>query len=587
MAKGAKKAGTGKSRAAPNYILAYYQQIVNGSVTVGRWIRLIYEYLVSGLEEKRFSFDQRKANAAVDWIESHCFHTKGPLAPSALRLELWQKAMVSAVFGILDGDGNRQFREVLLVVSRKNGKSLLASALADYMWQVDGGFGSEVYCIAPKLDQADIVYNGIWQMVLLDPEYREAKEIYDTARDEHNRKTGDGTMIPKRRQSDLAITGTNSTVKKIAFSAKRSDGFNPSLCICDEIAAWEGDKGLKQYEVMASAMGARPEGLLISCTTSGYVNDSIYDELMKRSTRFLMGDSKETTLLPLIYMIDDAESWNDINELRKANPNLGVSVSAKFMLEEIAKAEGSLSKKAEFLTKYCCVKQNSSTAWLSAQDVEKMCGDPLSLEDFRNSYAVGGIDLSQTRDLTACCVVIERGGELYVFARFFLPRERIDEATQRDGVPYSAYIRRGILQPSGDNFVDYKDCEAWFRQLVEEYQIFPLQTGYDRYSAQYLVQSMTAYGFRMDDVFQGENLWPVLQEMEGLIADGKVHIGDNDLLKMHLLNSAVKMSAERGRGKLVKVNPSLHIDGCAALADAFTVRQKWAAEIGEQLKNEG
>ena len=187
--------------------------------------------------------------------------------------------------------------------------------------------------------------------------------------------------------------------------------------------------------------------------------------------------------------------------------------------------------------------------------------------------------------LTACCVVIERGGELYVFARFFLPRERIDEATQRDGVPYGIFVQRGILVPSGDNFVDYHDCEAWFRELVSEYQIYPLWVGYDRYSAQYLVQSMTS-SFHLDDVYQGDNLWPVLQEMEGLMEDGRVHIGDNDLLASHLLNAAIKMSAERGRGRLVKVNPSLHIDGVAALADAFTVRQKYAAEIGAQLKNE-
>jgi phage terminase large subunit-like protein len=97
---------------------------------------------------------------------------------------------------------------------------------------------------------------------------------------------------------------------------------------------------------------------------------------------------------------------------------------------------------------------------------------------------------------------------------------------------------------------------------------------------------MKAYGFQMDDVFQGENLYPVIQETQGLLEDGKIHIGDNDLLKAHLLNSAIKMSTERGRGKLVKLSPSLHIDGTAALLDAMTVRQKWFAEIGEQLKNE-
>ena len=573
-------------KAKNNFIYTYYQQIKSGDICVGRWVLLIYEYLVNGIEAKHFTFDQKKADAAIEWIETHCFHTEGRLAPGPLKLELWQKAFLSAVFGIIGKDGERQFREVLLVVARKNGKSLLASAIAEYIWRCDGGFGARVFCLAPKLEQADIIYNNVWMMTQLDPEWQELKETQEI-RNQHNKKINDDSMLARHRMTDLFIPGTNSTVKKIAFSAKKSDGFNPSLCICDEIAAWEGDKGLKQYEVMKSGMGARPDGLLLSCTTSGYINDSIYDELMKRSTRFLLGDSKETKLLPMIYMIDDPERWDDINELRKSNPNLGVSVSVDFMLEEIAIAEGSLSKKAEFLTKYCNLKQNSSTAWLSSEDVERMTGPALALEDFRNSYAVGGIDLSQTRDLTACCVIIERDGQLYVFARFFLPRERIDEATQRDGVPYNIYIQRGLLQPSGDNFVDYADCEAWFKALVEEYQIFPLQTGYDRYSAQYLVQNMQAYGFKMDDVFQGENLWPVLQEMEGLIADGKVHIGDNDLLKMHLLNSAIKMSNERGRGKLVKVNPSLHIDGCAALADAFTVRQKWAAEIGEQLKNMG
>ena len=567
-----------------NCIYAYYQGIKNGSITVGRWVRLLYEYLISGLEEKRFFFDQKKANAAIDWAEKHWFHTEGHLAPGNITLELWQKAMLSAIFGIVDSDGYRQFREVLLVVARKNGKSLLASGIGNYVFRVDGGYGAKVFCLAPKLEQADIVYNNIWQMIQLDPDWQELKKL-SLEKDTQHRKVHDDSMLARHRQTDLSIAGTNCTVKKIAFAAKKSDGFNPSLCICDEIAAWEGDKGLKQYEVMKSGMGARLEGLLLSCTTSGYINDSIYDELVKRSTRFLMGDSKESKLLPILYMIDDVDKWDDINELRKSNPNLGVSVPVDFMLEEIAIAEGSLSKKAEFMTKYCCVKQSSSLAWLPAQTVEAACGEELKLEDFRNSYCVAGIDLSQTRDLTACTAVIEKNGELYVFAKFFLPSERIDEATQRDGVPYNIYIQRGLLKASGDNFVDYHDCFEWFRSLVEEYQIYPLVTGYDRYSAQYLIQDMSAYGFVMDDVFQGENLYPVIQEAEGLLEDRKIHIGDNDLMKIHLLNSAIKMSTERGRGRLVKINPSYHIDGCAALLDALTVRQKHYSEYGEQLKN--
>ena len=152
-------------------------------------------------------------------------------------------------------------------------------------------------------------------------------------------------------------------------------------------------------------------------------------------------------------------------------------------------------------------------------------------------------------------------------------------------MPYQIYIQRGWLTPSGENFVDYQDCFNWFRRLVEEFQILPLQIGYDRFSAQYLVKDMEAYGFHMDDVYQGENLYGVIQETQGLLEDGRLHIGDNDLMKIHLLNSAIKMSTERGRGKLIKLSPSMHIDGTAALLDAMTVRQKYYAEIGEQLKN--
>jgi phage terminase large subunit-like protein len=561
-----------------NYILEYYQQIKDGSVLVGKWVKLLYECVVHGIEDGTYLYDAKKADKAVKWIEKYCHHTEGEKAPDHLRLELWQKALLACMFGLCDPkNGKRQFREVFLVVGRKNGKSLFASAIANYIFFEDGGFGARVYCVAPKLDQADIIYNDIWTMITLEPDLLQDKDVPRDVPQENK---------ARHRMTDLYIESSNSTVKKIAFSAKKSDGFNPSLCICDEVASWQGDAGLKQYEVMKSGMGARPEGIMLACTTSGYQNDSIFDELLKRSTRFLLGESKETRLLPFLYMIDDIDKWNDINELRKANPNLGVSIPVDYLLEEIAIAEGSLSKKVEFITKYCCQKQNSSTAWLSTQTIKKCMGKDIKLADFAHSYACVGIDLSQSVDLTSACCVIERDGILHIFSKFWLPNERIDEATERDGVPYRIFIERGLLDPSGDNFVDYHDCFNWLVELVERYEILPLVVGYDRYSAQYLIQDLKSYGFMCDDVYQGDNLWGVMQEAEGLMKDGKVCIGDNDLLKMHFLNSAVKMSAERGRGRLVKVSPTAHIDGMAALLDALTVRQKWYAEIGGRLKNE-
>lgn len=546
-----------------NYILEYYQRINDGTIIAGKWIKLIYKYIVDGLQSKLFFYDHKKANKALVFIEHYCRHHEGEQAPNHIKLELWQKAMISVIFGVVDGTGNRQFREAVIIVSRKQGKTILAAAISAYMLYLDD-YGARIYFCAPKLQQANLCYDGLYQMIKQEPELEE---------------------LAKKRRTDIYIDSTNSSAMPLAFNAKKSDGLNPSFCVCDEISSWQGDAGLKQYEVLKSALGARKQPLLFSISTSGYINDGIYDELIKRCTRFLLGDSKEKRLLPFLYMIDDIAKWNDITELHKSNPNLGVSVSVDYLLEEIAIAEQSLSKKAEFITKYCNLKQNSSMAWLDAPTINKSSGKALNLEDFRGTYCVAGLDLSQTTDLTAGVVAIEKDGVINLFAKFWLPSEKIDELTARDGVPYNIYIQRGLLETSGENFIDYHDCFNWLKSFVEDYEIYPLQVGYDRYSSQYLIQDLNAYGFHTDDVYQGDNLWGVIQETEGLLKDGKINIGNNDLLKLHLLNTALKISTERNRGRIVKINQTSHIDGCAALLDAMTVRQKYNESIGEQLKN--
>ena len=547
-----------------NYILSYYQQINDGQIVVGQWVSLFYERIITGIEDKTYVFNQQKANRAIKFIETFCRHNKGKLAPKPFKLSLWEKAFISCLFGIVDKKGKRQFREVALFVGRKCGKTLLAAAIMSYVTYVDGEFGSEIYCVAPKLDQADLVYSA-----------------FEFTKD----KNPDLAKRTRKRKNDYIIDSTNTTVKKIAFNEKKADGYSPMLTVADEMSSWPAERGLKQWEVMTSGTGARSEPITLAISSGGYVNDGIYDELFKRGTRFLKGEGADQRLLPLFYTIDDIEKWDDINELRKSIPGLGESVTIQFILDEINVARDSLSKKTEFLCKYCNLKQNSSQAWLDTKTIGKCFGEHLELEDFRSSYCVAGIDLSQTTDLTAATIIIERDGQLYVFAKFWLPAEKIDDAIAKDGVPYNLYIKRGLLEPSGDNFIDYHDCYQWLVDMIEKYEILPLKVGYDRYSAQYLVQDLKTYGFQTDDVYQGDNLWGVLQEMEGLFKDGIVHMGDNDLLKIHLLNSAIKMNAERGRGRLIKLSPKDHIDGCAALSDAFCVRQKWFNEIGDRLAN--
>ena len=546
-----------------NYIQEYHRKMQTGEIVVGKWIRLLYEKITAGLRDGLFFFDERKASRAIDFIQLFCHHCEG--RDDLITLELWQKATICIMFGIVDENGLRIFREVFMVMGRKNGKSLFASAIIAYMVYLDGEYGARVYCLAPKLEQAAIVYENFYKMISREPEL---------------------AALVKRRRSDVYLEETNTTARPLAFNAKKSDGFNPHLTVCDEIASWPAEQGLKQYEVMKSALGARKQPMILSISTAGYVNDGPFDELMKRSTAVLQGSSEERRLLPILYIIDDPSKWDDLEELKKSNPNMGVSVSADFFIEEIAIAKNSLSKRAEFMVKYCNIKQSSTQAWLPYEVVDAVCGDEYSLEGFRSSYCVGGIDLSQTTDLTACCVVIEKAGKLYTFAKFFMPENKIDELQEREGVPYRLYVTAGLIQPSGENYVDYNDCFEWFQMLVEKYEILPLQVGYDRYSAQYLVQQMEQYGFHMDDVFQGTNLTPVLHECDGLLRDKKLLLGTNNVLKAHFLNVAMKQDEESRKIRPVKIDPRCHIDGFVAVIDALTVRQKWAEQIGDQLRNE-
>ena len=527
-----------------------------------------YDRVVQLLETGAVRYNAKRYKRVATFIETFAHHSKGQKAPGLLKLELWQKAFLAVVFGIVDKQGMRQFREVVLIVGRKNGKSLFVSAIAEYMALFDGEPGAEIYFCATKLEQASICYDAFLRMIEAEPEIRQ---------------------MARKRRTDVYFPDSNTTAKPLAFSEKTSDGFNPSLAVCDEMAAWGGDKGLKLYEVMKSGRGARTQPLIISTTTANYVSGGIYDELMKRSTAVIKGTSAETRLAPFLYMADDVERWNDPVELAKANPNLGVSVTLDYLLDEARTAETSLSAKNEFITKYLNIQQNSSAAWLSAQTIKKAFGNDLTLEDFRNCYALGGIDLSQTTDLTAACVLIERAGVIWVFAHFWMPAEKITEATERDGVPYPIMIQRGLLSASGDNFIDYKDCERWFMELVQKYQIFPLMTGYDRYSAQYLVQDLKAAGFHVDSVFQGFNLTGVMDTMEGLLRNGQLRCADdNDLLKLHLMDAAQMIETNTSahpRKKLVKLTKNGHIDGVAAILDALCMRANCWAELGPRLQN--
>ena len=558
-------------KTAENAILAYWDEIQTGGVNVGKWIRLLYEVILQGISDHRWFYDERLAQNAIGFIERYCHHYKGKLAPRRIKLDLWERASISLIFGIVDSRGRRQFTEVFWVIGRKQGKTLLAAAIAAYMAYAAGEFGSEIYFLAPKLDQSDLCYSALEFNVHAEPELE--------------------AITRSTKYRGLMIQETNTMVKKLAFTSKKSDGYNPMFFCADEVAQWPGVNGLRQWEVMASGTGARDEPLGMAISSGGYENEGLFDELMKRSTGFLMGNSREQHILPIIYMVDDAEKWDDLKELEKSLPGLGVSVSEEFIRKEIDIAHESISKATEFKVKYANLKQNLSTAWLRAEDIQKAFGHRKALEELRNHYCVAGLDLSQSVDLTSACIVTEIDGVLWVHSHFWLPNKRLEEATRRDNIPYEIYIRKGFLSLSGEEFINNDDVLLWFMDLVKTYRIYPLIIGYDRWSAQDLVQKLKQKSFHTDSVSQGFNLSSVSDTFEGMLREGRIRdMDDNDLLKIHMADAAQQMesNAEQAhpRKKLVKISKNAHVDGTAALLDAMAMRQfKWA-ELGSRLMNE-
>lgn len=552
-----------------NAILEYWKAINAGEVNVGKWIRLLYEVILEGLTEKRWFFNVQKANNAVAFIERFCHHFKGKLAPGRIKLELWQRASISLIFGVVDGKGRRQFREVAWYIGRKMGKSLIAAGIMEYIAFAAGEFGSEIYFLATKVDQADLSYSAF-----------EFNFRHEPILGKRIRSTKRGLMIDE----------TNTLIKRLPFSDKTLDGLNPMAFLGDEASSWAAKKGLGVWEVMMSGTGAREEPLGMAISSGGYISEGIYDELFARGTAFLNGNSREQHILPIFYMIDDMEKWNDIEELRKSLPGLGISVSEEFIKSEIDIAEGSLSKKTEFLTKYANLKQNPTISWLTAAEVAGCFGEnAFTLEDFRHSYALTGVDLSITTDLTASVALIERGGVVYFFAQFYMPKNMVDKAAERDQIPYRKYIEQGYLIESGENQVDYHDCEKWYEMLERDYEIIPLKNGYDTYTATYLVQNLEENGLQMEAVRQGQNLTGVIIDVEGMIRDRRLQCANqNGLMKIHMIDSAIKLDTLSKRRQLVKIkdDATVHIDGMAALLDAMCMRRNYYNELQDLLRNE-
>lgn len=531
-----------------NYLKAYLDAIEGGEIVVCKRIRKVYTRLVYESENPgKYRFDEERANRPIEFIERFCKHSKGEWAGQPVRLELFQKAFISALFGFVDSKtGFRKYREAFFMVARKNGKSTMLAGIALYMLLADGEAGAEVYSVATKKDQAKIIFDEVCHMVSQSPYLR--KHI-------------------KKRKSDLYFSASMSKLQPLGKNSDTLDGLNSSCVILDEAHAVK-DRNL--YEVMKQSQSARTQPLFVTITTAGTVRECIFDDMYSYACKVADGVITDPTFLPIVYELDSKAEWKDPGAWFKPNPGLGRIKKLEDLMAKVERAKQSPKDLSGILCKDFNVRETLYNAWLDFDTINNE--STFSLEDFRGCYAIGGADLSLTTDLTCATVLMLNPDtrERYVWQMYWLPEDNFNQRVAEEKIPYDKWREAGLVRLCRGNTIDYSDVTAWFLELVNEHGITPLWVYYDSWSARYWVEEMEGYGFKMERCIQGaKTLSLPMQNLGADLQAKKVNYNNNPILKWCLTNTAVQ---EDRNGNIVPKkasSPKQRIDGTASLLDAY------------------
>lgn len=532
-----------------NYIKEYYNKMEAGEIVANRRLKEQYRRLYQNVDVEKdgFIYDHEKAIRPIEFIETFCKHSKGQWAGQPVKLELFQKAFISALYGFVDKEtGKRQYREAFFFVARKNGKSTLLAGLALYMLIADKEAGAEVYSLASKRDQAKILYEEAHNMIK-QSEYL-AKHI-------------------RKRKSDLYFSKSFSKFMPLSKNSNSLDGLNAHLAIIDEL---HSITDRNQYEVVKQSQSARAQPLLIMITTAGTQRAGIFDTIYDYAKNLTDGNYTDNTFLPIMYELDDREEWTEPSAWQKANPALGTIKSETDLYTKVKRAKKNTEEKAGVLTKDFNIRETLSNAWLSFQDINNT--ETFKLEDLRGSFAIGGADLSITTDLTcATLLMIDPATEKrFVEQMYFLPADNFTERVEDEKIPYDKWLEQGLLRLCNGNSIVYGDITAWFLEIIEKYDITPLWVYYDPYSAGYWREEMEMYGFKMIKCYQGaKTLSLPMQQLGQDFKKGLINYNNNPILKWCLTNTGIQ---EDRNGNIVPVknnNPKMRIDGTASLLDAY------------------
>lgn len=546
-----------------NPILEYCNKIESGEEVTSRKVEIVYKELkrIFYDDTSEYEYNNKKANHALEFIENYCKHSKGKFGGKPFIMELWQKAIVAALFGFVHKiDETRKFREVILVVARKNGKSTLASAISLYLMIADGEPGAEIYSVATKKDQAKIIWSEAKRMVRKSPQLlRKIK-----------------TLV-----SEMVSDFNDSVMKPLSSDSDTLDGLNVHGAFLDEIHAW---KDMNLYDVVVDGNSSREQPITFITTTAGTVRESVYDSKYEEGTQIIRGFEEGRTIdehvLPIFYELNNRDDWKDESHWKEANPGLGTIKKNETLRAKVNKAKRDEKLLKNLLCKDFNIRETSIEAWLSFDDLYNPAKHNIS--EMKPSYGIAGADLSQTTDLTCATILfkVKNDPTIYVDQMYFLPEDILEDKIDQDGVPYDIWYDLGLLRLTPGNRVDYKEVTKWYKELMEE-GIYIFDGGYDNWSASYWVDEMKEY-------FGKETLKPVPQTkkilsgpMHNLAADlkaNKINYNDNPILKYCMSNTSVDRDKNDNIQPVKGRRTTRRIDGLASLLDAYVAYENCKEE---------
>lgn len=541
-----------------NPIREYWEAIDSGQEIVSKKIYSTYKKLVYDLDNpSEYFYSCCRANHAIQFIERYCKHSKGKMGGKPVILELWEKAMIAAIFGFVDINGNRKYREAMLIVGKKNGKSLLSSAIGLYLMVGDGEPGPEIYAVATKRDQAKIIWNEARRMVRKSPSL--LKRIKPLTHELLSEDFNDGVFKPLASDSDTL------------------DGLNVHGVLMDEIHQWKQGKAL--FDIMADGVTAREQPLIFITSTAGTVREDIYDEKYDEAQRVINGyfdenGYKDEHFIAFVYELDSRKEWTDERCWRKANPGLGTIKNYSTLKAKVEKAISNPNLVKNLVCKEFNIPETSTESWLTFEQLSNT--DTYDLEKLHPRYGIGGADLSSTTDLTAAKVLfmVPNDPHVYVLSMYWLAEDLLDQRVKEDKIPYDRWVEQGYIRTCPGNKIHPKYVTEWFLEVQTELDIYIPYVGYDGWSANYWVEEMQqVFGKEsMIEVRQGVKTLSTPMKTLGADLESKlVNYNNNPVDKWCLVNTSY---AEDKNGNIQPVKTSKRtrrIDGTAALLDAYVV----------------